>query len=768
VRSFFKIVVEVCGALLASQLLLAARPAVESVPVALRSLASGAAKPAGWPQLRHYAESQKAPEQRALAYFALGYREYEAGEYTNAANDLGQAAGSQFFLADYATYYSAASARKANDSARAAEGMRDFSSRFPASPLRTQALELLAEALIDSQHGQEAVQILTAEPRTREHATLSLLLAKAYESAGNPAQAVRAFQEVYFAFPTSPLANEAGEDFRRLGSSLGADCPQPTEEMETARAGLLFNASLYTLALEGYEALLSSRPASPLTDVWKLGRARCLLRLRRDQDASAALSTGFTTPAVEAERLALLVEVRARADDSTGALQALSQTQAISAHSSSFESALFAAGNLFFRLRDWQNAGLQYQTLSESFPQGDHIQDADWRLIWCYYLGGDHDRARQALKDYITHFTASPRLPAALYWLGRLEEEHGETRDARAIFSLLRTRFAHSFYAEQARLREPQLSAARAAETLQTGSSASEVEQLIPPRDPSPISSCPPEVAPESLGPVLALQELSLNSLAEQYLKNALAARPAQPDLRFFLGRLEAKESQVSAALYDATKAVPDYPFHEFPELPKEMWSLLYPQSYWKFVQRQARADRIDPYLAMGLIRQESAFNPRATSSANAHGLMQILPETASRSRRPARIRSTGNRLYNPTYNIRFGCSYLRNLLKEFNGQPEMALAAYNAGDFRVREWLRTNSFRDSSEFLEAIPIRATRIYVEAVLRDAAIYRQLLTGSAKFAACTRQSQAENLQSQKTEGRKQKAEGRKQLTPKGAT
>jgi soluble lytic murein transglycosylase-like protein len=64
-----------------------------------------------------------------------------------------------------------------------------------------------------------------------------------------------------------------------------------------------------------------------------------------------------------------------------------------------------------------------------------------------------------------------------------------------------------------------------------------------------------------------------------------------------------------------------------------------------------------------------------------------------------------------------------------------MALAAYNAGDFRVRGWLRGHSFRDPSEFLEAIPIHATRVYVESVLRDAAIYRHLLTGSAKFAAC---------------------------------
>jgi soluble lytic murein transglycosylase len=239
------------------------------------------------------------------------------------------------------------------------------------------------------------------------------------------------------------------------------------------------------------------------------------------------------------------------------------------------------------------------------------------------------------------------------------------------------------------------------------------------------------------LQPALELQALSLNDLAEEYLRASLAARPQQPELRFFLSRLEAGQGNVSAGIMDAGKIVPDYPSYQFSELPKEIWGLLFPQNYWSLVQRQARVSGLDPYLVMGLIRQESAFNARATSSANAHGLMQVLPSTASSSKRAARVRSAGVRLYNATYNIRFGCAYLRTLLNEFNGKPEPALAAYNAGDFRVRDWMKDTSFRDSSEFLEAIPIHATRAYVEVVLRDAAIYRQLLSGQAKFARCSK-------------------------------
>ncbi len=736
-RLHFKILAEVCWALLAVQILVEARPAAESVPTPLRELAARAGNRSTWPQLRRYAESQKAPEQRALAYFALGYREYEAGEYLAAAKDLGQSAGGQFCLADYATYYSAAAALRANNPVQAVEVIRDFSSNFPASPLRLQGLELLAQALLDSQKPQEAVQILTGEPSVRRHSTLSLLLAKAYEAAGNLSQAAQAFQEVYFAFAASSQAKEASEALESLRSRLGADFPQPTEEIEAARVELLFKASLYNEALQGYEVLLSLRPASAHADGWKLGRARCLLRLRRDREAVEALSVSLASPALNAERLALVVEACARDDNSSAALAALSQIQAIDPHSSSFESALYTAGNLLFRLGEWQDAGRQYQTLVEAFPQGDHTQEAGWRLIWCYYLAGAHDLARQALQDRLTHYPQSNHTPAALYWLGRLEEEQGDIKDAQALYSLLQNRFALSFYAVQASLREPKLSSEHPAEIPPPESTAGEVAQEIPARDPSPIPSCSSNLTAESLQPMLALQALSLDGLAEQYLKASLATRPALPELRFFLSRLEAGQGKVSAAIFDATKVVPDYPYYEFSELPRELWNLLYPQSYWKLVQGQAHTNRLDPYLVMGLIRQESAFNARATSPADARGLMQVLPKTASRSKRSSRIRSTGTRLYNPNYNVRFGCSYLRSLLKDFDGKPEMALAAYNAGDFRVRAWLKSNSFRDSSEFLEAIPIHATRVYVESVLRDAAIYRQLLTGSAKFAMCSK-------------------------------
>jgi soluble lytic murein transglycosylase len=146
----------------------------------------------------------------------------------------------------------------------------------------------------------------------------------------------------------------------------------------------------------------------------------------------------------------------------------------------------------------------------------------------------------------------------------------------------------------------------------------------------------------------------------------------------------------------------------------------------------------------MGLIRQESGFNPHATSPSNARGLMQILASSVTRSRRYQRV--VARRLYGPTYNVRFGCAYFRRLLKRYHGNAAQALAAYNAGPTRVDEWLSRRTFNDQQEFVETIPFPGTRVYVKAVLADGSVYRQLMRGRPEFAECSTRSPSARRQS----------------------
>ena len=128
--------------------------------------------------------------------------------------------------------------------------------------------------------------------------------------------------------------------------------------------------------------------------------------------------------------------------------------------------------------------------------------------------------------------------------------------------------------------------------------------------------------------------------------------------------------------------------------------------------------------LTSGLIKQESAFSPEARSGANAVGLMQLLPKTARRTAREARVGYARRRLFDPDYNIHLGTIYLSGLLKGFGG-VEAALAAYNAGEDHVAAWTSGQNYREPAEFVDSIPFTETREYVEIVTRNADIYRRL-------------------------------------------
>jgi soluble lytic murein transglycosylase len=161
-------------------------------------------------------------------------------------------------------------------------------------------------------------------------------------------------------------------------------------------------------------------------------------------------------------------------------------------------------------------------------------------------------------------------------------------------------------------------------------------------------------------------------------------------------------------------------------QVPTVYWKLLFPQPYWGDLVANSQRNGLDPYLVASLIRQESEFNAGAISHANAWGLMQLLPSVGKSMARKDGVKGyTTNSLLNPTVNLQLGTTNLRLVLERFGGQVEYTLAAYNAGDVPVRQWMSAGSYRDIAEFVESIPYSETRDYVQAILRNREIYRAL-------------------------------------------
>jgi soluble lytic murein transglycosylase len=173
-------------------------------------------------------------------------------------------------------------------------------------------------------------------------------------------------------------------------------------------------------------------------------------------------------------------------------------------------------------------------------------------------------------------------------------------------------------------------------------------------------------------------------------------------------------------------RSVPSYFAVDIPTLPRQYWEALFPRPYWNDLKKFSVANGLDPYLVASLIRQESEFNPAAVSRANAVGLMQLLPQTGKLVARQEKLkRYSPTQLFTPTVNLQLGTRYFRGMVDQFGGSFEYALAAYNAGSDRVEEWMGQGKYRDQQEFVESIPFTETREYVQAILRNAAVYKQL-------------------------------------------
>jgi len=150
-----------------------------------------------------------------------------------------------------------------------------------------------------------------------------------------------------------------------------------------------------------------------------------------------------------------------------------------------------------------------------------------------------------------------------------------------------------------------------------------------------------------------------------------------------------------------------------------ESLRLYFPRPYFEVLDQSTPT--MDSAVLLGLMRQESGFDPLARSGANAYGLLQILPTTA----RDIRKRTPAKQLYDSETNIEIGSEYFGRLVKYFDGSWERSLAAYNAGMGRVRGWSKLYDVEDEQLFMDLIPYRETREYVPSILRNAYWYHRL-------------------------------------------
>lgn len=173
-------------------------------------------------------------------------------------------------------------------------------------------------------------------------------------------------------------------------------------------------------------------------------------------------------------------------------------------------------------------------------------------------------------------------------------------------------------------------------------------------------------------------------------------------------------------------RAFPQLATVEQDSVPAHFLKIYYPVKYVDSVRKYAARNRIDPYLVMGLILQESSYNPHAKSRVGATGLMQLMPATGKELGARLHVPFSVARLETPEVNIELGTFHLKNLIDMFEGNTYLAVASYNAGQGNVLKWKRAAAGKPLDEMLESIPFSETRNYVKRVTMLRSSYSRMV------------------------------------------
>ena len=670
--------------------------------------------PAAYAGVEAYARAHAKEDAGALAWLVVGYAHVIDHDYAKAIEPLNRAKPLAGDLGDYVSYYLGMSYLQTGHQAEGMATLANFSTNYPDSLLARDAHLSYANGLLTEGRAAEAVSLLEKD-RLPARSDIEFAVGKAYAAVGQPVKAAEAFSNVYFNMPTSPDADAAYSELVKLQGA-----PPTSTTQRKARAELLIKARRYADAASEFSQLAAHATPEQKPEA-QLALADALHRAGRNREAKDQIvSLPGASPEQSAHRLYILGEIAWATDDNATFYQTVDQLRQSASTSPWLEAALLSAANLHLVHHEYDQALDFYRELQQRFPNGSKASYAHWKTAWLTLRQGRKEEAKKLLEEQISLYPGGNEANAALYWRARLAEEDNQPQMAHAFYEKLSDRYRNYYYAELGRERMQKL------------------PQVADPPGEFPLLD---RIPPLEHAEKITLSEAPTDSLHLQKAK--LLGNGGLVDLAATEMQAAAKEDPGSWSLaetaqlftdtghYDRAietmkRSVPSYFAVDISMLPREYWEALFPRPYWPELKKFSEKNGLDPYLVASLIRQESEFNPVAVSRANAVGLMQLLPKTGKVVARQERVkRYAASQLYTPAMNLQLGTRYFRGMVDKFGGSFEHALAAYNAGSDRVEEWMGQGPYRDSPEFVESIPFTETREYVQAIIRNANVYRQL-------------------------------------------
>lgn len=460
-------------------------------------------------------------------------------------------------------------------------------------------------------------------------------------------------------------------------------------------------------AAQAVDAFAAAAKSAPLSSTDRFAYGKALTDLGRWPDAAAQFR-GVTDPTLAGHAAYLNARALLRSGNGTGAVAALERVvTAFPGDTLATGTALFLLGDLAVDGGDVERARNWFRQLGTRYPTSAFAPRGALLAALIPLARNDPATAERELRRALATYAASSEGDAIRYWLARATAATGRQVTADSLLRTLLARGPESYYATRAAIR----------------------------LDTVPWSASEPALSSaDSLAPVFArvalLERIGLDTEARLELDH-LGTRASTASTLLNLAEAMRQHGYTARASQLGQRAIAA-------GAPREarIYRLLYPLPWADALLTAGDREDVDALLAASVIRQESAFQPHATSRTDARGLMQVMPSVGRELGRSFGFPDLDPALlWQPELNISLGMRHFGHALKRYP-EPERALAAYNAGQSRVNRWTATPlsgannrpvtaPLDDVELFVERIPFIETRDYVRIVIRNAAMYRML-------------------------------------------
>ena len=670
--------------------------------------------------------------------FLLGALLLEADDRAAAIDRFSAAAERWPLMADDARFRAANAALEIGDYARTQALCRAIPMASPWGPesryLRGRALVLEDDPAARAS-GIALLEQLVADPAgAGDRDRIALSLARAYEQGERHADAGRVFDRLARENAGAWLGRKAASGLARLAPHLGAAVRRvvgaPTVAAHLAKAQSLLRRHRSDEVLSEVDAVLADARIRRGTEVWCEAQwlgGQAARKKRDHTDAAGRLGRFIDGCPDHPERERALYAAGLShwtADETDEALIRFEMLWKTAENHRLADDAVHLSARIHLERGDHAVAQRLLDTQIAEFADGDMLDDAHWLSFLGLFDAGKFDEA-VAYIDSIGDATGEDdayTLGRLAYFRGRALDRAGRGAEALAAYEAVARDHPMSWYALLALNRLRAVTPARFRRAMRPSIRATASGEIVVP---------PTLEAHADFQRGLALLRLGLTTDARVAFDRTRREIGEDPDPLWALAAIFHRIGAWPISHNIARRDIAGFGTKWPTGVERAYYDIAFPRPFADHVRRWSKKRALDPALPWAIMREESGFNPRAESWANALGLMQLMLRTARdlargdgiSKRRVRRLRATD--VKQPDLNVRLGTRYLARLLERYGKHPVLVIAGYNGGYGNLDGWLRARGDQPLDLWVERIPFGQTRHYTKRVATSYWTYRWL-------------------------------------------